>query len=314
MSQTRSLKIAVSIFILVMTAFCYTACEQPSDGAAGASYKITFIADNGIPEPQVQTVVKGGKVTEPPLMTRSGYQFDGWYANSNCIPPAWDFNAGIVDADITLYARWITFYAVTDITGAPTAAVQGTGCRLTGAVSPSNATNKTIEWKVKSGSAIINNKNQLTATAAGTITVTAAITNGSTPGTDYAKDFTINVWASDDPRVGFLGHWFGGRGESGNPGYFDTDITITADKFSHLDGWGYYLDIMDLNWEQIVNTDSATQIQYPDGYTLTGTITKINNDVFNGVSSVTMYISADKQSLLIPSWTDINTASNYIKQ
>jgi uncharacterized repeat protein (TIGR02543 family) len=291
----------------------YSACEQPADDTS-VSYKVTFVANGGSPEPEIQTIVQDGRVVEPPVMTRSGYQFDGWYDNSNFLPLAWDFDTGIVTADITLYARWITFYAVTDITGVGTAAVQGSPFILTGVIAPATATNKTIEWAVKSGSANISNGNRLTADTAGTVTVTATIANGTTPGTAFSKDFSITIWEAADPRVGFLGHWFGGGGISGNPGYFNTDITISADKFSHLDGWGYYLEIVNLVWTGAVNSDAATQNQYPAGYTLTGTITKRNDDIFSGITSITIYMDSARQGFLIPEFTNLNTASRYVKQ
>jgi uncharacterized repeat protein (TIGR02543 family) len=298
---------------VLLLPFGYSSCEQPADDTS-VSYQVTFAANSGSPEPKTQIIVQDGKVDEPPAMTRSGYQFDGWYDNSNCVPPAWDFDTGIVTADITLYARWITFDAVKNITGVVTGAVQGSPLTLTGIITPATATNKNILWTVKSGAASISNGNRLTASAAGTITVTATIINGSMPGTDYTQDFVINIWSSDDPRIDFLGHWFGGRGGTGNPGYFDTDITISADKFSHLDGWGYYLEIVNLVWTEAVNSNAATRSQYPAGYTLTGTITNRNDDIFSGISSITIYINSEKQGFLIPEFTDLNTASRYVKQ
>jgi uncharacterized repeat protein (TIGR02543 family) len=304
---------AAAALILALITLGYAACQQPDDDTI-ISYKVTFAANSGAPEPEVQIIVQGGKAVEPPTLTRSGYQFDGWYADSNCTPPSWDFNTDTVNTDLTLYAGWKTFYAVASITGVPTAAVQGLALTLTGTVSPQTATNKTIEWTVKSGSASISDRNRLTASAGGTVVVTATIINGSMPGTVYTQDFTISVWESEDPRIDFLGHWFGERGVSGNPGYFDTDITISADKFSHLDGWGYYLDIINLSWAAATNPDVATQGQYPAGYTLTGTIARRNDDIFSGITSVTIYIHTSKQSFLIPDFTSLNTASSYVKQ
>jgi putative lipoic acid-binding regulatory protein len=63
---------------------------------------------------------------------------------------------------------------------------------LSATVVPANATNKTIVWTVKSGSASITGNN-LTATAAGTVVVTATITNGATTSTNYTKDFTFKI-------------------------------------------------------------------------------------------------------------------------
>jgi endo-1,4-beta-xylanase len=86
------------------------------------------------------------------------------------------------------------FVPVTDITGVPTTATVGTPVMLTGTVVPSTATNRTITWSVKSGSATItNNNNTLRATAAGTVTITATITNGLTATANYTQDFVVTV-------------------------------------------------------------------------------------------------------------------------
>ncbi len=90
-----------------------------------------------------------------------------------------------------------TFVAVTDITGIPTAATANTPLQLTGTVEPTNATNQTITWSVKdagtTGATISGNT--LSTTAAGTVVVTATITNGLTESTNYTKDATITVSA-----------------------------------------------------------------------------------------------------------------------
>ncbi len=87
------------------------------------------------------------------------------------------------------------YVAVTDITGVPAEATAGTDLELTGTVTPDNATNKTIVWSVKdageTGATIEGST--LKTTAAGTVTVTATITNGAAEDTDYTKDFTITV-------------------------------------------------------------------------------------------------------------------------
>jgi hypothetical protein len=96
-----------------------------------------------------------------------------------------------------------TFVPVTDITGVPATATAGTDLALSGTVSPSNATNKTIVWTVKSagatGAAISGNT--LKTTAAGTVTVTATITDGTAVGTAYAKNFEITVKAASPSYV-----------------------------------------------------------------------------------------------------------------
>ena len=85
------------------------------------------------------------------------------------------------------------FVAVTDITlTSATTGTVGTALPLAGTVVPENATNKTIAWSVKSGTASIAGSNRLTATAEGEVEVTATIANGATATTPFTKTFTIN--------------------------------------------------------------------------------------------------------------------------
>jgi hypothetical protein len=92
---------------------------------------------------------------------------------------------------------------VTDITDVPATATVGTPLTLSGTVTPDDATYNTITWSVKAagttGAAITDGV--LTATAAGTVTVTAAIADGAETG-DFTKDFditvkTATVWVTD---------------------------------------------------------------------------------------------------------------------
>ena len=88
------------------------------------------------------------------------------------------------------------FVAVTSISGVPTVSEINAPLTLTATVSPSNATNQTIVWSVKDAGttgAGITSGNTLTATAAGTTTVTATIANGATKNTPFTSDFTIEV-------------------------------------------------------------------------------------------------------------------------
>ena len=67
-----------------------------------ASYTVTFDAVGGIPIPMPQTVQSGGKATQPPTPSRTGYQFLGWYHGANL----WDFANDAVTGNITLTALW----------------------------------------------------------------------------------------------------------------------------------------------------------------------------------------------------------------
>ena len=87
------------------------------------------------------------------------------------------------------------FVAVTGITEVPTTAAVEADLTLTGTVQPANATNQTIVWSVKDdgGTGAAISGNTFSASAPGTVTVTATIANGVALGTDYTQDFIITV-------------------------------------------------------------------------------------------------------------------------
>jgi hypothetical protein len=96
------------------------------------------------------------------------------------------------------------FTAVTGISGVPVQAEVNTELTLTGTVVPSNATNQTINWAVKNGTATING-DKLTATAVGAVTVTATIVNGKGDAGDFTKDFPLQVYAAGQlPTVSYV--------------------------------------------------------------------------------------------------------------
>jgi hypothetical protein len=89
----------------------------------------------------------------------------------------------------------VTHIPVTDIINVPTVAGVGVPLTLTGTVIPNNATNQTIVWSVKdagtTGATIA--ENTLNTTETGTVLLTATITDGLDVGSDFVKDFTVNV-------------------------------------------------------------------------------------------------------------------------
>ena len=96
------------------------------------------------------------------------------------------------------------FVAVSSITGVPTVAETGKPLTLVATVSPEKATNQKIEWTVKNAGttgANLTSLNVLTATAAGTVTVTATIAGGASKNTPFTSDFAISVKAPDEIPV-----------------------------------------------------------------------------------------------------------------
>jgi formylglycine-generating enzyme required for sulfatase activity len=84
---------------------------------------------------------------------------------------------------------------VTNITGVATSGTAGTSLTLAGTVAPTNATNQTITWSVKTpgGTGASITGNTLSTTGAGTVEVTATIADGTAAGTDYTQDFNITI-------------------------------------------------------------------------------------------------------------------------
>ena len=79
-------------------------------------YNVLFAANGGTPVPDQQTILNGGKVNVPALMTKSGYTFDGWY-RENTFTTKWDFGIDTVTANITLYAHWDPIETITTASG-----------------------------------------------------------------------------------------------------------------------------------------------------------------------------------------------------
>ena len=68
-----------------------------------ATHTVTFETDGGSAVP-AQTVADGEKAVKPADPTKSGYVFDGWYADA-AFSAAFDFDTPIT-ADVTVYAKW----------------------------------------------------------------------------------------------------------------------------------------------------------------------------------------------------------------
>jgi len=89
------------------------------------------------------------------------------------------------------------FTAVTNITGVPSNKQTDIDLTLAGTAQPANATNQTIVWSIAAdddgSTGPILTGNALKTTTAGTVKVTATVTNGASETADYTQRFTINV-------------------------------------------------------------------------------------------------------------------------
>lgn len=71
------------------------------------SCTVTFDVRGRGTAPAAQIGVKvGDTAKKPDEPTAAGYRFDGWYRDEACTK-AWNFDADIVQADMTLYAKWL---------------------------------------------------------------------------------------------------------------------------------------------------------------------------------------------------------------
>jgi uncharacterized repeat protein (TIGR02543 family) len=75
-------------------------------------YTVTFNTNSSITAPVTQTIIEGGKITEPlgTAMRQEGYSFRGWYAEDQSL---WNFAADQITQNMTLHAEWsIIYYTV----------------------------------------------------------------------------------------------------------------------------------------------------------------------------------------------------------
>jgi len=95
------------------------------------------------------------------------------------------------------------FVAVTAITGIPMVVEVNKPTTFAATVSPPDATNKTVTWTIKNArtTGATFTGNVFTASAVGTVTVTATIANGVTTTAPFATDFTISVKSAEEMPV-----------------------------------------------------------------------------------------------------------------
>ena len=104
-------------------------------------------------------------------------------------------NTKYAGAAVTVTPSAPAFVSVNNITGVPLAIVVGTHVTIVGTVEPSDATNQTIDWSIKDagGTDAVLSGSALIAMAEGEMVVTATISDGISPGTDYVQDFVIKA-------------------------------------------------------------------------------------------------------------------------
>jgi uncharacterized repeat protein (TIGR02543 family) len=151
--------------------------------APPSSYTVTWNTNGGAPAPTQITVIADSSITAPAEMTKNGYTFNGWYANSGFTGTAVAFPVPNVTANKEYWAKWTpTPYAITYDLGGGTAGA------------PANPTTYTVE------SAVITLTNPTkpgytftgwTGSNGTTAQTTVTIPTGSTGNKAYTANWTL---------------------------------------------------------------------------------------------------------------------------
>ena len=102
--------LGVAILLLAVVGFTgilLTSCE---DEMEPPQYPVYFHGDEGSVVFEIDAI-RGTKISEPSPPIKTGYEFAGWYRDTN-FTSKWDFNRDRVSSELRLYARWIEIRSV----------------------------------------------------------------------------------------------------------------------------------------------------------------------------------------------------------
>jgi len=118
------MKTSIKILLLILAAGGFAglagSCKK-NNAAVDRTCKVTFILNqtNAAGDTVFVNATAGQLVQNAPVPSRTGFRFDGWYANSadanpnptkNTAPakfPAYDVTKKPIYLDVILYARWV---------------------------------------------------------------------------------------------------------------------------------------------------------------------------------------------------------------
>jgi uncharacterized repeat protein (TIGR02543 family) len=112
-------KVILSIIMIAICAVITSSCKKSE--VVDKTCKVTFIENltNAAGDTIIVDAVAGQLVQNVPVLTRTGFTFSGWFANSadaNPDPtkntaapkfPAYDVSTKPIYLDVILYARWV---------------------------------------------------------------------------------------------------------------------------------------------------------------------------------------------------------------
>jgi len=125
------MKSEIRLFFLLLVFFTFFSCDLSTDNKDEDStnnelsknnFIVTFDTNGGSTISN-QSIVQGEKITKPTNPSKSGYNFDDWYKDTN-FTSKWDFSSDTVESNITLYAKWtiikISFIVIFNTNGGST--------------------------------------------------------------------------------------------------------------------------------------------------------------------------------------------------
>jgi uncharacterized repeat protein (TIGR02543 family) len=102
--------LGVAILLLAVVGFTgilLTSCE---DEMELPQYPVYFHGDEGSVVFEIDAI-RGTKISEPSPPIKTGYEFAGWYRDTN-FTSKWDFNRDRVSSELQLFAKWIKILSV----------------------------------------------------------------------------------------------------------------------------------------------------------------------------------------------------------
>ena len=224
-------------------------------------------------KPADQQVADGGYATEPTAPTAEGYDFGGWYKDSDCTDD-WDFATDTVTSDVELFAKWTEViptgmtiassvstltpsgdnYIVNLVKGAKTGETDNVyDDDLLATVTPTNALDKTLTWTKTDPSSLIGTwfpggselMFDFSTENKGSFVITATTTKGN-----VVRTVTYNIADKFDISTEITGGSVSGDAfilEGGNASVTitpdgthkmpsESDITVTGATSSYSDG------------------------------------------------------------------------------
>ena len=106
MRKLLLLLFTLSLFLLS----CGKSGEDVKNAVSKKNYTVSFNTNGGTTVSAI-TVEEGKTIATPTAPTKTGFTFEGWYKET-VLTNKWNFDTDTVNADVTLYAKWVTAYTV----------------------------------------------------------------------------------------------------------------------------------------------------------------------------------------------------------